>query len=193
MDVVSLIMSDHRALERVFDKLEKDEGEQREQLLEQCAALLIPHSKAEEDAVYPQIRQISEELAETVEEGESEHQHAEDLFNQVRANPDDPGVDAMIAGFIAEIKHHIEEEEEEMLPQFRRLCDAETLDRLGRAFVDRKKQELVSMGIDHEAVLRACLEDLTKEQLTERAKAMDLDTPSSMTKGELVEELSHSA
>jgi hypothetical protein len=113
----------------------------------------------------------------------------EDLFTQVLADPDDPGVDAMIAGFMAEIKHHVEEEETEILPAFRRAADATTLDTLAAQFAIRKAEELQTLGLAPEQFIAPSLIDLSKDQLVERAKAIDLDAPSGMTKDELVTEL----
>jgi hemerythrin superfamily protein len=192
MDVINLIMSDHRAVEKVFDKLEKvekDQQEERLQLLQQVRALLIPHSKAEEAIVYPAIVKVVPAVAENIEEGVAEHHHVEDLFTQVLADPNDPGVDAMIAGFIAEIKHHVEEEESEILPQFRRGSTAAQLHDLAVRFAAGKAEVLTELGLAPEAFIAPSLIDLSKEQLVERAKAIDLDAPSGQTKEQLVTQL----
>ncbi|MCU1676096.1 MAG: Hemerythrin cation binding domain protein [Frankiales bacterium] len=192
MDVINLIMSDHRALEKVFDKIEKvekDEVPERIQLLQQVRALLVPHSKAEEEIVYPAIVQVVPSIAENVEEGVAEHHHVEDLFTQVLADPTDPGVDAMIAGFIAEIKHHVEEEESEILPQFRKASDAATLHQLAVKFAAGKAQHLKALGLAPEEFIAPSLIDLSKDQLVARAKAIDLDAPTGLTKDELVTQL----
>ncbi|MDQ1723564.1 MAG: hypothetical protein QOG52_592 [Frankiaceae bacterium] len=192
MDVINLIMSDHRAVEKVFDKLEKVEKDQqaeRLQLLQQVRALLIPHSKAEETIVYPAIVKAVPAIAENVEEGISEHHHVEDLFTQVLGDPNDPGVDAMIAGFIAEIKHHVEEEETEILPQFRRAATAAQLHDLAVKFAAGKARVLTELGLAPEEFIAPSLIDLSKDQLVERAKAIDLNAPTSLTKDELVTQL----
>jgi hemerythrin superfamily protein len=189
MDVINLIISDHRAVEGIFDKLEeveKDQAAERLQLLEQVRALLIPHSKAEETIVYPAIVRVLPQEAEDVEEGISEHHHVEDLFNQVLADPNDPGVDAMIAGFIAEIKHHVEEEESELLPAFRKAATAEDLHDLAVKFVAGKAQVLAELGLSPEEFVAPSLIELSKDQLVERAQAIDLDAPAGKTKDELV-------
>ena len=192
MDVINLIMSDHRAVEKLFDKLEKVEKDQqaeRLQLLQQVRALLIPHAKAEEEIVYPAIVKIVTSLADEIEEGLSEHHHVEDLFTQVLNDPNDPGVDAMIAGFIAEITHHVEEEETEILPQFRKGSTPEQLDTLAQQFIAGKAKHLQALGLTPEEFVAPSLIDLSKEQLVERAQAIDLDAPTTKTKEELVSQL----
>ena len=192
MDVINLIMSDHRAVEKVFDKLEKVEKDQqaeRLQLLQQVRALLIPHAKAEEEIVYPAIVKIVTSLAEEIEEGLSEHHHVEDLFTQVLNDPNDPGVDAMIAGFIAEIKHHVEEEETEILPQFRKGSTPEQLNTLAEQFLAGKARHLQALGLTPEEFIAPSLIDLSKEQLVARAQSIDLTAPTSLSKEELVAQL----
>ena len=192
MDVINLIMSDHRAVEKIFDKLEKVEKDQqaeRLQLLQQVRALLIPHAKAEEEIVYPAIVKIVTSLAEEIEEGVSEHHHVEDLFTQVLNDPNDPGVDAMIAGFIAEIKHHVEEEETEILPQFRKGSTPEQLNTLAEQFVAGKARHLQALGLTPEEFIAPSLIDLSKDQLVARAQSIDLTAPTSLSKEELVAQL----
>ena len=192
MDVINLIMSDHRALEKVFDqleKVEKDQPEERLHLLQQVRALLIPHAKAEESIVYPAIVATLPDEGEDIEEGVSEHHHAEDLFTQVLADPNDPGVDAMIAGFIAEISHHVEEEETEILPTFRKASTPEQLHDLAVQFANGKAQALEALGLDPQEFIAPSLAELSKDQLVERAHAIDLDAPSSKTKAQLVAQL----
>jgi hypothetical protein len=159
------------------------------QLLQQVRALLIPHSKAEETIVYPAIVKAVPAIAENVEEGISEHHHVEDLFTQVLGDPNDPGVDAMIAGFIAEIKHHVEEEETEILPQFRRAATAAQLHDLAVKFAAGKARVLTDLGLAPEEFIAPSLIDLSKDQLVERAKAIDLNAPTSLTKDQLVTQL----
>ena len=192
MDVINLIMSDHRAVETVFEQLKevkKDEPEKLLQLLQQVRALLIPHAQAEESVVYPAIVATVPDEAEDVEEGISEHHHVEDLFGQVLANPDDPGVDAMIAGLMAEITHHVEEEETELLPAFREAATPEQLNDLALQFIAGKAQILTDLGLTPEEFIAPSLMDMSKEQLVERAKAVDLDSPAGKTKEQLVTQL----
>ena len=192
MDVINLIMSDHRALEKVFghlEKVEKDQPEERLQLLQQVRALLIPHAKAEEAVVYPAIVATLPDEGEDIEEGLSEHHHVEELFTQVLTDPNDPGVDAMIAGFIAEIAHHVEEEENEILPAFRKASGPDQLHDLAIQFAAGKARVLDELGLAPQEFIAPALIELSKEQLVERAQAIDLESPTTQTKEQLVAQL----
>ena len=116
--VVTLIKEDHKELERVFVKLENEQGDIKE-LLQTVAELLIPHSKAEEQIVYPAIRAAVPDDKADVDDGLAEHHHVEATLKKLLASdPDAPGADGLIAAMIGEVRHHVEEEENEILPDF---------------------------------------------------------------------------
>ena len=140
--VITLIKDDHKKLEAVFKQLEAEKGDIRALLL-QVAELLVPHSKAEEEVVYPAIKAITPEEGEMVDDGLAEHQHVEKTLNQLLAmDPDEPGADGLIAAMIGEVRHHVEEEEQDILPKFGDEASNPQLSELGDAFEAAKKKYL---------------------------------------------------
>ncbi len=85
--VITLIKDDHKKLESVFKKLESAEPSQVPDLLQQVAELLIPHSKAEEQVVYPTIKSAAPEEESDVDDGIAEHHHVEEVLEQLSLNP----------------------------------------------------------------------------------------------------------
>jgi len=71
--VITLIKDDHAKLEAVFTRLESAEPDQVPDLLKQVAELLIPHSKAEEQVVYPAIKDTVPDEEPDVDDGLEEH------------------------------------------------------------------------------------------------------------------------
>jgi hemerythrin superfamily protein len=137
--VVTLIKDDHKKLEAVFKKLESAEPEEIPDLLQEVARLLIPHSKAEEQVVYPAIKQLVPSEGSDVDDGLAEHQHVEKTLTQLLASdPESPGVDGLIAAMIGEVRHHVEEEEEQILPAFAEAASNQQLADLGQQFTDAK-------------------------------------------------------
>jgi len=144
--VVTLIKDDHQKLESVFKKLESAEPAEIKDLLQQVARLLIPHSKAEEQVVYPAIKRIVPSEESDVDDGLAEHQHVEKTLTQLLASdPEAPGVDGLIAAMIGEVRHHVEEEEEEILPAFSEVANNQQLSELGREFIEAKERAAVEM------------------------------------------------
>jgi hemerythrin superfamily protein len=146
-DVINLITTDHRAMERLFDRLETDRS-RRPELLKQVSAMLMAHARAEEEGVYPAIaREAGEE--DDIEHSEDEHQEAESLLKVLeRTDPDSSEFDVRLHEFIDAVKHHIEDEETEILPALRQSVSKKRLNELGKAFDDRRRQELSAHGFD---------------------------------------------
>ena len=143
--VVTLIKEDHQKLESVFKKLEKAEPSEIPDLLRQVQELLVPHSKAEEQVVYPAIKSIVPDESSDVDDGLEEHHHVEQTLQELLASdPEAPGVDGLIAAMIGEVRHHVEEEEEEILPSFSKAATNQQLKEL-RAVTAGKQQALQSL------------------------------------------------
>lgn len=139
--VVTLIKEDHRKVEAVFKKLESAEPAEIPALLQQVAELLIPHSKAEEQVVYPAIKSEVPAEESDVDDGLAEHQHVEETLKQLLASdPEAPGVDGLIAAMIGEVRHHVEEEEQQILPAFAEAATNQQLGDLGQQFTDAKER-----------------------------------------------------
>ena len=140
--VVTLIKEDHQRLESVFKKLEAQQGDVTA-LLQQVAELLVPHAKAEEQVVYPAIKAIIPDESQDVEDGLAEHQHVEETLQQLLAmDPDAPGADGLLAAMIGEVRHHVEEEEQDILPAFAEAATNQQLGELGRQFTEAKEAAL---------------------------------------------------
>lgn len=140
--VITLIKEDHKKLEAIFKKLEAEEGDIKS-LLEQVAELLIPHSKAEEQVVYPAIKSAAPSEQSDVDDGIAEHHHVEDVLEKLLASdPEAPGADGLIAAMIGEVRHHVQEEEELILPAFDKASTDQQLSDLGSQFTAAKEQAL---------------------------------------------------
>jgi hemerythrin-like domain-containing protein len=143
--VVTLIKEDHRKLESVFKQLESEPEDVRG-LLQQVAEMLIPHSKAEEQVVYPAIKSTAPDQGEDVDDGIAEHHHVEEVLQQLLSgDPEAPGADGLIAAMIGEVRHHVEEEEEQILPTFAQEVSNDRLSELGEKFTAAKDRALADL------------------------------------------------
>ena len=143
--VISLIKADHQDLEKVFVQLEEEKGDIKA-LLREVAEMLIPHSKAEEQVVYPAIKRLVPDEKSDVDDGIAEHHHVEEtLKTLLTEDPDDPGADGLIAAMIGEVRHHVEEEENDILPEFGKAASPQQLSELGDQFLAAKKTALAEL------------------------------------------------
>jgi hypothetical protein len=136
-DVIEVLEHDHREVEEMFAELEslrgaasEEDRARRKAVTEQVTIELVRHSVAEEVLVYPKVeKQVS---AEEVEHARKEHAEAEETLQKLeKLDADDPAFDDELATLMAEIRHHIEDEEGEMFAHMRQVIDEEELRKLG--------------------------------------------------------------
>ena len=136
-DVIEVLEHDHREVEQMFGELESLRGastdearSRRKAVTEQVTIELVRHSVAEEVLVYPQVdNRISSEEA---EHARKEHAEAEETLHRLeKLDADDPAFDDELATLMAEIRHHIADEEGEMFAHMRQVIDADELRKLG--------------------------------------------------------------
>jgi hemerythrin superfamily protein len=179
-DVVDLIMQDHRELERMFDEL-RNNPEKRPGLVPVMATLLYAHSRAEEGEVYPAAREAGG--SEDVEHSQKEHLVADELAAKLgKADPGSSEFDHLLKELIDAVKHHLEEEEEDVLPHMRERLGADELEQLGRAFLAAREEHLGGQQ-----------EDITKDELQQQAENIDLSGRSGLSKDELADKLNDEA
>src|SRR3954453_13396334 len=124
-DVIEVLEQDHREVEEMSAELEslrgastEEDKSRRKAVTEQVTIELVRHSVAEEVLVYPKVEdQVS---AEEAEHARKEHAEAEETLQRLeKLDADDPAFDDELAELMAEIRHHIEDEEGQMFAHMR--------------------------------------------------------------------------
>jgi len=150
---LELLMSDHRKVEDLFEQYEQekdgDEATRREIAQQICNELTI-HAQVEEELFYPWLREnLDEDDMEMVEEALVEHNTAKDLIAQLEGATDiDEQYNARVKVLGEYIKHHVQEEENEIFPAVR--DEQEELDELGQELAARKGELKEEMGLPEE-------------------------------------------
>jgi hemerythrin superfamily protein len=175
-DVVDLITQDHRELQRMFEELRSDPST-RKTLAPVMSTLLFAHSRAEESEVYPRARAAGAE--EDVEHSQEEHLAADQLAEKLTGlDPDSDEFGTVLEDLIEAVTHHLEEEEESVLPHMRELMSADDLNDLGEKFLSARAEHLGDQP-----------DDMTKSQLEQQARNIDLEGAGSKSKEDLKGEL----
>ncbi|MGI8664370.1 MAG: hemerythrin domain-containing protein [Acidimicrobiales bacterium] len=189
MDALKLLIADHNRVKGLFSRFkdahEADDVDAMGARAMEIATELEVHTTIEEEIFYPWIRDLSSEIAETVDEGVEEHHVVKILLEEVSAL--EAGSETWVAKMtviIENVEHHAKEEEAEMFPKVRSASDAEARDELG-ARLDARKGELG-------APMLADTIDLTDDQLHELATAQAIPGRSSMAHDELAASVSPS-
>jgi hemerythrin superfamily protein len=199
-DVVDVIKAQHRTIDSLLSEAEQ-EGADVMALMQQVAGLLKPHSEAEESFVYPKIREKKADETAMVKDGVAEHHHLEGLLEQLLTeDPDGPGYDGKLAAFIGELRHHVEEEEQDLLPVLSTKAGEQEREAMGRRFLEETGQADVGVGANASSgsgsssgsksssgkgSLSGSADEPTKAELYEKAKEQDIEGRSTMTKEEL--------
>ncbi len=171
-DVVDLIMQDHREFERLFEEL-RSSPEKRPSLVPVMLTLLTAHERAEEAEVYPRAR--ANGGAEDVEHSQKEHLEADQLAADLAAtDPNAEDFEEKLDKLAEAVIHHLEEEEETVLPGMRERMSSDELNRLGEAFLATRAEHLGEQPAD-----------ITKDDLEQQAENIDLSGASRMSKDEL--------
>jgi hemerythrin superfamily protein len=189
-DVIELIKAQHRQIEHLLEQVARPDAD-AVGLLRQVAELLEPHSAAEEDFVYPTIKSKADDAGEQVDDSSAEHHHIEGLLRELlAAAPDEPGFDGVLEAFTAELRHHVEEEEQELLPALAEHSTPDERAELGRRFAEATANGNGTAATRGPAGRHAgapAAEDLTRDELYQRAREQDASGRSTMSKQDLAD------
>ena len=144
MDVIKLLKQDHQKVKKILEELEETTERattKRQQLFAEVQSELRLHELVEEEIVYPAFREQSK-LKDIVLEGYEEHHVVDLIMDEIAGEPvTDETWAAKVKVMKENVEHHVEEEEDKMFPQARKLFAEEELERLGQRVEQRKRQE----------------------------------------------------
>ena len=145
MDVWETIKKDHRTVEDLFKKMKETSAravKSREQLFEKIRTEFEVHAQAEEKAVYPALKKL-EGTKDRVGEAVSEHNEARKLIRAM-ARMDKASEEWLekCEELEQNIQHHVEEEENEIIPAAQEEMDEEKADELLEKFKSVKQQAM---------------------------------------------------
>ena len=140
-DIVKLILEDHKPLKRLIETLKDTEESfaKRQAAFEEFGARLIAHAKPEEQALYVYMKEGNELRTEGFE-GDVEHMIADQLLQEAQATNDEDLWSAQVKVLAELVEHHIEEEEEEMLPEFKKEATDEERSMIGQKYLHLKSK-----------------------------------------------------
>jgi hypothetical protein len=148
VDPVQLLKDDHRKVQQLFQLFEKraeedPAPEQLKNMVTECIVELQIHEMIEEELFYPAMRQGKEETEDIMDEAEEEHHVVDLLIDELlKARQVDGRYIAKFIVMAENVRHHIQEEENEMLPKARDLLGTR-YEALGDQMM-RRKEELIA-------------------------------------------------
>ncbi|KAA0572585.1 hemerythrin domain-containing protein [Azospirillum sp. Sh1] len=144
-DIFARIKTDHDTIRSLLEKTEKANGSGRA-VFEELQRELWAHSKVEEGVFYASLKKAKEAKSETVE-GLNEHHLINGLLDELNAmKTTDSGWKEKLQVLGELVRHHLDEEEEELFEEARDVLDDERAAELGGAYDDRKKHIMAGLA-----------------------------------------------
>lgn len=147
----TIIKDDHKKVAGLFDqyaKLEDGQQEEKEKLGKVIMEELRHHAKMEEKFLYPELEKaFDDQEDEYVEEAKAEHTSMKLVMAQLAVlPPSSPKFDANMTVLREQVEHHVEEEENTIIPLAEENFTEEQKDSMAQhmlAFKDNVKKGLI--------------------------------------------------
>jgi hemerythrin superfamily protein len=145
MDILDKLKEEHDAVQELLAKLvDSEKAAERTALVKKIKAALVPHTRAEEKAVYDAILAVRGDKDATIDgnEGYFEHAHADMALKKLGAiKPATSPAFTAAAKVLKElVDHHIQEEERNVWRDVRKHFDADARIEMNRKFEAAKKR-----------------------------------------------------
>jgi hemerythrin-like domain-containing protein len=142
-DVIMFLTEQHREVDDIFAQLEDMDGatdEKVQRLAEQVVTSLVKHSVAEEIYLYPAVRKALPDGDDVADHELHEHDEAEQTMKKLEGlTPEQAEFWPTLHQLIGEIRHHVDEEENNLFPKLRAACSEQELQELGRKVQQAEK------------------------------------------------------
>lgn len=154
MDVISVLKLDHRKVKELFKQIEGASPravKTKERCFLQIKTELSLHAHAEEEILYPRVKDISS-IRHNGFEADEEHALVKQLLSEIdglEAGSEHWGAKCKVLKDLVE--HHVEEEEGEIFPALRSALTTKDLQQMGEAVLDFKDRLTSTMLRDRGA------------------------------------------
>lgn len=138
MEIYELLKKDHRTVQDLFKRIESTMDE-RGALMDEIDQELRAHSEAE-DAVFYAYLETQDETREMILEGREKHKIVTQLLDELTGlDTEDEEFSAKLKVLKELVEHHVEEEENEMFKEARKVIDKDLAADLGERFTEEKQ------------------------------------------------------
>lgn len=143
MDAITLLKADHREVEKLFKAYEKagdNAKTTKRRTVKKIIAALSVHAAIEEQVFYPAVRAAVEDVEDDVLESMEEHHVVKWLLSEIdKLDVDDERYNAKVTVLIENVRHHVEEEEQDLFPEVRAALGRKRLAEIGETMQKLQK------------------------------------------------------
>jgi hemerythrin superfamily protein len=134
-NVIAELLADHREVEGLFAEyaeVASDDHARRREVVDEFTIELVRHSVAEEQYLYPAVREHVPGGDAMADEEMADHQKVEQLLKSLeQAKPADPEFDDLVRKVTDEVSAHVKDEEDRLFPELVEACPPDYLFELG--------------------------------------------------------------
>lgn len=139
----TLLIEDHRNVEDLYKTFLQSDN--KEELGDQILTALTVHAAIEEELYYPALQEAGMET--NIDEFKKEHNQIKQHITQLHMmSADEEAYQERMQEMMEEVIHHVQEEENEAMPNVEELLSSEKLEEIGTRMQERK-HELESSGL----------------------------------------------
>ncbi len=136
-DCVDLVLRQHQQIRSLMDDFTACSSQpsmKKDEIVQELVTTLTKHARMEELVLYPAIVNEIEGLQDEIDEGIEEHHLADLALKELSGlSPDTERFDMKVHVMIEATRHHLEEEEQDLLPKVRSGLDGKRRRELGVA------------------------------------------------------------
>jgi hemerythrin superfamily protein len=143
MDAITLLRNDHQTVEALFRRFEKAGDRayvEKRELVDRIIEELSVHASIEEQIFYPVTRTLVPETEDIALESLEEHHIVKWVLSELDGlDPRHERFDAKVTVLIENVRHHVEEEQDDYFPKVRAALSRTQLAEIGLALEDAKR------------------------------------------------------
>jgi hemerythrin superfamily protein len=143
MDAITLLKDDHRSVEKLFKRFEQAGDRafvEKRTVVDRIIEELSVHAAVEEQLFYPVTRATVPAVEDLALESLEEHHIVKWVLSELEGmDPHDERFDAKVTVLIENVRHHVQEEEDEYFPAVRDELGRKALTELGDALAAAKE------------------------------------------------------
>ncbi|MFC8506633.1 hemerythrin domain-containing protein [Streptomyces sp. NPDC057411] len=143
MDGIVLLREDHKTVEKLFKEFERagdDARSRKREIADEVIRELTAHTWIEEQVFYPAAREAAPDTVDHVLESVEEHHAVLWMLSELEdLDPEDERFDAKMTVLMENVRHHVEEEENDWFPDVRKAMGRNRLVALGERMAEERK------------------------------------------------------
>lgn len=140
-DVIAELTTDHKEVQELFSQYESTPpgSDRRKRLADEITIELVRHSVAEEEHLYPAVREHLDGGDALADREIADHSRIERLLKDLEGREPDLDFDRLMVQLRTEVTAHIGDEENSLFPQLRTAVHSFILESLGNKVREAKK------------------------------------------------------